>query len=163
MTLPRLFAISMLALCPGLSAYASGKKGETAGITFHLQADESDSPKMTFPQLTAGKQLTYRRSPEINIKDIAAFNPFPSQDGEGYGAVLQLKPHAKNRFAAISNSNVNRWMVAMVNGRIVDAVIIDKQVDDGFLVVWKGIGSAEIDAFDQTVPRIGEKTPRKKK
>lgn len=162
MTLPRLFAVALLSLTPGLSAHASGKKGEATGISFHLQADETDNPKMVFPQLTNGKQLVFRRAPEVNTKDIAAFNPFPSQDGDGFGVVLQLKPVAKNRFAALSNAAVNRWMVAMVNGRIVDAVLIDKEVNDGFLVIWKGIGAAEIDAFDQKVPRIGEEKPRKK-
>jgi hypothetical protein len=51
-------------------------------------------------------------------------------------------------------------MIAMVNGRVVDAVIVDKQIDDGVLVIWKGIGQAEVDAFDSQVPRIGEKKPR---
>lgn len=161
MTLPRLLAIVLLALCPGLTAHAGGKKGDATGISFHLQADPTDNPKMIFAQMTNGQQLVYRRSPEISTKDIAAFNPFPSQDGEGYGALLQLKPSAKNRFAAITNASVNRWMVAMVNGRVVDAVIIDKQVDDGHVVIWKGIGQAEIDAFDAMVPRIGEKKPRR--
>lgn len=161
MTLPRLFAIALLTLCPGLTAHAGGKKGENSGISFHLQGDASDNPKMVFQQLTGGKQVVYRRNPDFLTKDIAAFNPFPSQDGEGYGAVLQLTPAAKNRLAAITNSNANRWMLAMVNGRVVDAVIIDKQVDDGYLVIWKGIGAAEIDAFDSKVPRIGEKKPRR--
>ena len=161
MTLPRLFAIVLLALCPGLTAHAGGKKGDKAGISFHIQADPTDNPKMIFEQRTNGQMLVFRRNPEIMTKDIIAFNPFPSQDGEGYGALLQLKPSAKNRFAAISNAGVNRWMVAMVNGRVVDAVIIDKQVDDGYLVIWKGIGQAEIEAFDAMVPRIGEKKPRR--
>ncbi len=161
MTLPRLFAIAVLSLCSGLTAHAGGKKGENSGISFHLQGDPSDNPKMVFQQNTGGQQVVYRRNPEFMTKDIAAFNPFPSQDGEGYGAVLQLKPSAKNRLAAITNANVNRWMLAMVNGRKVDAVIIDKQVDDGYLVIWKGIGAAEIEAFDKQVPRIGESKPRR--
>lgn len=161
MTLSRLLAIVLLSLCPGLTAHAGGKKGEKAGISFHMQADDTDNPKMIFPQLTNGKQLVFRQNPEVMTKDIAAFNPFPSQDGDGFGVVVQLKPAAKSRFAAISNTSISRWMVARVNGRVVDAVIIDKQVDDGFLVVWKGIGQAEIDAFDAMVPRIGEKKPRR--
>jgi hypothetical protein len=161
MTLPRLLAIVLLALCPGLTAHAGGKKDGKSGISFHFQADPTDNPKMIFPQMTNGQQVFYRRNPEVMTKDIAAFNPFPSQDGEGFGALLQLKPSAKNRLAAVTNANVNRWMVAMVNGRVVDAVIIDRQVDDGHLVIWKGIGQAEIDAFDTQVPRIGEKKPRR--
>jgi hypothetical protein len=161
MTLPRLFAIALLSLCPGLTAHAGGKKGEDSGISIHLQGDPSDNPKMTFQQFNAGQNMVFRRNPEFMTKDIAAFNPFPSQDGQGYGAVLQLKPSAKNRLAAITNANINRWMLTVVNGRKVDAVLIDKQVDDGYLVIWKGIGAAEIDVFDKQVPRIGESKPRR--
>jgi hypothetical protein len=161
MTLPRLFAIAILSLTPGLTAHAGGKKGENSGISFHLQGDPSDNPKMIFQQNTAGKQVVYRRNPDFMTKDVAAFNSFPSQDGKGFGVVLQLKPGAKNRLAAVTSANIDRWMLAMVNGRKVDAVIIDKQVDDGYLVIWKGIGQAEIDAFDAQVPRIGEKKPRR--
>lgn len=161
MTLPRFVAIALLSLCPGLTAHAGGKKGEKSGISFHMQGDPTDHEKMIFPQLTNGQELVYRRNPEFMTKDIAAFNPFPSQDGEGYGVVLQLKPGAKNRLAAVTSANTGRWMIAMVNGRLVDAVLIDKQVEDGLLVIWKGIGGAEIEAFDSQVPRIGEKKPRR--
>jgi hypothetical protein len=161
MTLPRFFVIAVLALCPGLSAHAGGKKGENSGVSFHLQGDPTDNPKMIFPQLTNGQELVFRRNPDFHTKDIAAFNPFPSQDGEGYGVLIQLKPGAKNRLSALTNANTNRWMLAVVNGRKVDAVLIDKQVDDGYLVIWKGIGAAEIEAFDTQVPRIGEKKPRR--
>lgn len=162
MNLPRLLAIAVLALFPGLTAHASGKKGDATTISFHLQADDTDNPKLIFPQATAGKQVFYRRGPDVNFKDIAAFSPFPSQDGEGIGIVVQLKPHAKNRLAALTNGAVNRWMLAMVNGRIVDAVIIDREISDGRLVIWKGIGAAEIDVLDEKIPRIGEEKPRKK-
>lgn len=160
MTLPRLLAVLLFALCPGLTAHAGGKKGEKSGISFHLQAEQTDNPKMVFVQPTNGQQVPYRRNPEIMTKDIAAFDPFPSVDGDGYGAKLQLKPSARNRLAAVTNANVNRWLLAMVNGRVVDAVIVDKQIDDGVLVIWKGIGKAEIDELDSKIPRIGEKKPR---
>jgi len=161
MTLPRLFAIALLSLCPGLTAQAGGKKGENSGITFHMQGDASDNPKMIFPQFNAGQQMFFRRVPEVTTKDIVAFNPFPSQDGEGFGMVVQLSPAAKNRIAAVTNANQRRWLLAMVNGRNVDAVYIDKMVDDGQLVIWKGIGGAEIEAFDKKIPRIGEAKPRR--
>ena len=163
MTLPRVVAAILLSACAVLPLHASGKKGETAGISFHLQADQTDNAKMIFPRETNGQKLVYKRVPEIITKDIAGFAPFPSRDGEGYGAVLQLKSGAKNRWSAVTSTSVNRWVVAMVNGRIVDAVMIDKQIDDGVVVIWKGIGEAEITAFDQVVPRIGEAKPRGKK
>jgi hypothetical protein len=163
MTLPRFATAILFAACAVLPLHASGKKGEASGISFHLQADQSDNAKMIFPRETNGKMLVYKRVPEIITKDIAGFSPFPSRDGEGYGVVLQLKSGPKNRWSAVTSTSVNRWIVAMVNGRIVDAVMIDKQIDDGMIVIWKGIGEAEIAAFDQEVPRIGEAKPRGKK
>ncbi|TAE78807.1 MAG: hypothetical protein EAZ65_07265 [Verrucomicrobia bacterium] len=161
MTPSRFVAIALLALCPGFPALAGGKKDGKSGISFHLQADPTDNPKMIFAQMTNGQQVFYRRSPEVMTKDISAFAPFDSEDGEGFGTLLQLKSPARNRLAATTNANVNRWLLAMVNGRVVDAVIIDKQIDDGQMVIWKGIGQSEIDAFDAQVPRIGEKKPRR--
>ena len=163
MTLPRIAATILLSACAVLPLHASGKKGQETGISFHLQADQTDNEKMIFPQDTIGQRLVYKRVPELITKDVAGFAPFPSRDGEGYGAVLQLKSNAKNRWSAVTSTSVNRWVVARVNGRIVDAVMIDKQIDDGVVVIWKGIGDAEIAAFDQVVPRIGETKPRGKK
>jgi hypothetical protein len=129
-------------------------------LTFHLQAEEGDNPKMTFPQLTAGKQLVFRRLPEVGTRDIASFNAFPSRDGDGYGLLLQLKPGAVNRISAVTNMSQGRWLLAMVNGRTADAVLIDKPVNDGQLVIWKGVSEAEVAQLDQTLPRIGEAKPR---
>jgi len=161
MTLSRLSALALLAICSALPLHASGKKGEAMGVSFHVQADPTDSQKMIFAQDTNGKKVLYKRLPEVRTKDIAAFMPFPSRDGEGFGVVLQLKSSPKSRYAAVTGTNINRWMVAMVNGRVVDAVIIDKQIDDGMVVIWKGIGNAEIEALDALIPRIGEAKPRR--
>ena len=163
MILPRLAAATLLAFAALQPLHASGKKGEPSGISIHLQGEENDNPKMIIVLPTNGKNIPYRRLPEIVTKDIAKFAPFPSQDGEGYGVVLELKSGVKNRWAAITSANINRWVMAMVNGRAVDAVMIDKQITDGVIVIWKGIGEGEIAAFDEMVPRIGEEKPRGKK
>ena len=53
-------------------------------------------------------------------------------------------------------------LLAMTNGRPVDMVEIDQPVDDGFIVIWKGITEADIRLYDDAVPRIGEDTNKKK-
>jgi hypothetical protein len=53
-------------------------------------------------------------------------------------------------------------MVARVNGRVVDGVVIDKQIEDGFIIIWKGVTLAEINLYDKAAPRIGAKGPKKK-
>lgn len=63
---------------------------------------------------------------------------------------------AGSRLAAISTANQGLWLLTMVNGRIVDGVLIDKPVEDGLLVIWKGVTASEIRAFDKERPRIGQ-------
>lgn len=150
-----LFPIACLILC-SLPATASGKKGEETGVSFHLETEAGGNPKMVFTQLTAGKERDFYRTPEITTKSVISFSPFPSEDEGTYGVVLQLDRRGANRLGAITAANPERWLLAMVNGRVVDAVLIDKQVADGMLVIWKGVTLQEVKAFDKVVPRLGE-------
>ncbi|MCH7226778.1 hypothetical protein [Haloferula sp. A504] len=150
----------LLLILVAVPLQAGGKKEGAAGIAFHLETNPGDNPKMIFTQFVAGRERVFRRVPEIGPTDIAAFNPFPSQDGDGYGVLLKLKGGPTNRLSAITAANMGRWMIARVNGRIVDGVIIDQQVTDGEMVIWKGIALAEINELDKRIPRIGERKPR---
>lgn len=158
----RIALLSIIALATGISpVIAGGKKENKASITFHIETESTDNPKMIFPQLTNGETRYFRRMPEITTKDVVSFAPFPSELGDDYGVVLKLKPAAVNRFAAVTNFNQGRWLVAQVNGRVVDGVMIDKTVNDGFVVIWKGITLADLAIFDAQMSRTGE--PEKKK
>jgi len=159
MTLLRLLLAGLLALGV-LPCHAGGKKENAAAISFHLEGDAGDNPKMVFGQFVAGRERPFRLVPEVSGNDIAAFNPFPSRNGEGYGVLLQLKPAAKNRYAAITAANQGRWLLARVNGRIVDAALIDRQVADGEIVIWKGVALGDVQLLDKQFPRLGEKKPR---
>ncbi len=151
---------AVLALAP--AAFAGGKKENKASVTFHMQTEATDNPKMIFPQLANGQTRYFRRMPEISTKDIASFSPFPSEIGGDYGVALKLKGGAINRLAAITNANQGRWMLAQVNGRVVDGVLIDKQIEDGVLVIWKGVTLADITLLDEDLPRAGEEGKKKK-
>ena len=158
----RIAALTMmvvLALAPGV--FAGGKKEEKTAVTFHLETEATDNPKMIFPQLANGQTRYFRRLPEISLKDIAFFNPFPSTVGEDYGLVFRLKPSAANRLAAITAANQGRWMIAQINGRVVDGVMIDQQITDGVIVIWKGVNLADIGLLDKELKRAGA-DPKKK-
>ncbi len=127
-----------------------------------METEASDNPKMIFPQMAAGQTRYFRRSPDIITKDVAAFSPFPSEFGEDYGMVFKLKSNAANRLSALTNVNQGKWVIAQINGRVVDGFLIDKQVDDGVIVIWKGVTLADIALFDAEVPRIGAKEKKKK-
>jgi hypothetical protein len=160
----RIAALSALVFLILISpVFASGKKENKASVTFHIQTEETDNPKMIFPQMANGKTRYFRRLPEISTKDIVSFRPFPSDaGGEDYGIVFRLKSNAVNRLAAITAANQGRWLVAQLNGRVVDGVMIDKQVSDGFIVIWKGATVGDIGLLDHDMPRIGAEGQKKK-
>jgi hypothetical protein len=135
-------------------AAAAGKASKKASVTFHLQTDANENPKMIFAQEMNGQTMHFRRMPEVGTRDLTTYSPFPSEGGGDFGAVFRLKGSAAGRLAAITNANQGRWLVAMVNGRIVDGVLINKQIDDGVLVIWKGLNLDDIAAIDQTLTRF---------
>lgn len=159
----RIAAVLMMAiLALSSSLFAGGKKEEKITITFHLETEATDNPKMIFRHETNGQARYFYRSPEIFLKDVVSFRPFPSEVGEDYGIIFKLKSNAANRLNAITNLNQGRWMIAQFNGRMVDAVIIDKPISDGFIVIWKGIRLEDTQALDKQLPRIGEEGKKKK-
>lgn len=158
----RTFALLLsatLGLIP-LPVQAGGKAGEKASLTFHLETDGNENPKMVFPENVAGRVRIFRRMSEVSEKDIESFSPIPAADGATYGLLIKLKPAGARRLAAVTATNQDRWLVARVNGRSVDSVQIDRQIDDGKLVVWKGVTALEIKMFDKIAPRIGETKKR---
>lgn len=164
----RLFPLAAAALAlSSLPASANGSKPENMGVTFHLETGSEDNPKMIFSAPIGGETKYFRRIPEVGTKDIEAFNPFPTEDGSSYGVIFKLGRGATNRLSGVSTANIGKWMLAMVNGRPVDALMIDQQVNDGYIVIWKGITLAEIREYDKIAPRINdlnkEKDKKKKK
>jgi hypothetical protein len=144
-------------------ADAGGKAGEDAVVSFHMETEHAENPNLVFSLEISGKVRHFRRMPEISTRDIAAFRPFPGDDGANtYGVVFQLKNQAARRLSNLTAANQGRMMVAMANGRVVDGVMIDQQVDDGFIVIWKGITEADIRLYDKEAPRIGEEKKKRR-
>lgn len=150
----------VLALAP--AAFAGGKKESKSTMSVHIETAASDNPKMIVPQEIGGQQRYFMRSPEVSGKDLESFAPFPSDVPGEYGIVFTMKPGSVGRIAAVTNVNQGRWMITQLNGRVVDGVIIDKQISDGRVVVWSGVTQQDIKLLDQDFPRTGE-TGKKKK
>jgi hypothetical protein len=160
---PRLaLLLMMLALVVAPAVFAGGKKDDRASVSFHMETEATDNPKMIFAQLTNGKTRYFRRIPDVSLKDIESFSPFPSDAGGGdYGVVFKLKSNAAGRLAAITNANQGKWMISELNGRVVDGLLIDKQISDGRLVIWKGVTLADITALEESLPRTGHEGQKK--
>lgn len=161
---PRFAAALMVlltVLCPAV--FAAGKADNKASVSVHMETESTDNPKMIFPQEIGGQSRYFRRMPEISIKDVISFTPFPSEAGGDFGVVFKLKDNAARRLSAVTAASQGRWLVTMINGRVVDGVIIDRQVDDGIVVAWRGITLADIAVLDDSLPRIGQEGGKKKR
>lgn len=156
-----ILTLLVLVFSPALSAM--GKKAPKFTISFHMETDGNDNPKMIFSQLANGQKRFFRRMPEISTSDIVSFRPFPASIGDDYGVLFKLNRNASNRLTGITTMNQGRWMIAEVNGRVLDGVLIDKPVNDGMLVIWKGVTLADIALFETTLPRTGEEDKKKAK
>ncbi|MEJ6645093.1 MAG: hypothetical protein QNL33_17735 [Akkermansiaceae bacterium] len=151
----RRLIISLCALSLLAPAYGMGKKKDKNTLTFHLQGDQTDGPKMVFPLPMGNQKGFFRKSPLTFTKEILAYQPFFSDDGTA-GATFAFSQGASTRIAALTTQNQGKWIVAMLNGRPVDFVRIDRPVQDGRLVIWRGIKESEIFAFDYVISHIGE-------
>lgn len=154
-TINAVIVIAFVFLAGGVMA--GGNKGKKVDISFHIETEASDNPKMIFPHEVMGKQRFFRRIPEVSSIDFVAFTPFPADDQASYGVILQLKDNARRRLAAVTQISSGKWLVCQAFGRIVDGVLVEDTVDDGVVVVWKGLSLEEIGQMDESIPRIGEK------
>ena len=82
-------------------ASAAGKRPQEGSITFHVEGTGSDHPKMVFR--VPESQKVFQRLASITNDDIAAFQAFPSEDGN-YGAVFHLRKRGANRLYALSTA-----------------------------------------------------------
>ncbi len=137
------------------AASGMGKRPEKNRLTFHLEGDVSDGPKMVFPLQMGNKKRFFKKSPITFTKEITSLKHFRSEDGN-YGATFTFNKAASSRIAALTTQNQGEWLVAMLNGRPVDGVYIDQPINDGRLVIWQGIKQVEIIRFEYAFPLTGE-------
>lgn len=144
-----LMLIFLVVMAPAVDA-AGSKKGK-AQVSFHLQADVGDAPKMIYPLMVGSAPMNFKRMPEVQTDDIASYKALPSKDKEGfYDIIVQLKPHAAQRLQLITNAHRGRFMASQLNGRTGEAMLIDQQVNDGVLVIWGVATAADLEVLAKT-------------
>lgn len=145
---PALFALLLTPLLLGMS------KKVPYSITFHAQATEQDLPKTYFPLDMGGQRMIFKLIPEVSQENIVAFHPFPSGDGNGQGVALQLDFRGKGSLEIITRERKGEYLIAMVNGKPTDFVVMDEPVTDGLITIWQGITPEIIAQMDKKLPRI---------
>ncbi|MFC4995579.1 hypothetical protein [Rubritalea tangerina] len=153
----RLFLLLALSLIGLQLSYAGGKKPAPISITFHTEATNLESKKLSFEIDTPKGKRYMSKTPFIMTSDIAAYHATPSeQDPEFYKVSFQLKRAGASRLRAVSGQYAGKWIMCAINGRVVDMLYIDRQVDGRVITVWRGVDQTMLSALNQLVPRMGE-------
>ncbi len=142
---PAAFALAAALLVPLLVA---GKKKEAAIVGFHLEAEESDAAKKTTRVVVDGLTFRVRREPEFSKHDITGYYPFLSKDGKSFGTAFRLDDNAAKKLHALSAKAIGRKLLTVVDTDTIAFVVIDGQVDDNYVICWKGLTKKHLSSFE---------------
>jgi hypothetical protein len=152
-----LLQILLLATFP-LCLTAGGKKMDPSiAIRFHVQTNTFDTSFAA--KLLLGnppREVLVEKIPSISERSIASFYPYQAPDGS-YGVVFQLDRDGELNLETISAAKRGTLMVAIINGRVVAALNIDKRISDGIIYVPSGVTLPEIRAMGASFTIMGRK------
>lgn len=145
----------MTAVC-GLLVSCDHFKENKVFITAHVQSNEVEHPAEIMKLPIGGQEMTFKKIPEFSQRNLAAFEPFPAEDGQGKGMVLQLDAGGKNYLEAASRLHQGMIMLTMINAIPVDMVELDQPITDGRFTIWRGVSDETIAEMDKFYPRISK-------
>ena len=156
---------AVLSLASGV--HGSGKSSGVY-IGLHAEGDEQDGPRMVRPNMIDGKKHFFRVSPELVTRHFDSFRAFVAEDGATYGAALHLNDEGQRAMAVLCSTNQGRLARTIVNGRALDVIKIDRPGDDGYFIIWSGLGPDDLKLFSQKLKRLdgglpGENGKKEKK
>lgn len=142
--------------CPG-----AGQKHKTYVATFHVEAAENFNPKMVTPLKLGSqhKQYFFSKLPTFTDHDIAWFYPFTAQDGITYGVAFRFKEHAAVELKAITLTNQGKLLGIKCSDAPIHAVLIDRPIDDGVVVIWEGLQQRHLQEFRKRFPHVDDLAP----
>jgi len=138
-------------------ASAKGKKRPPVQISFHLETSDVRNKELVVEADTPMGKKFIQKTPLFVTSSVTAYYPFPSpHEGELYGVSLQLNRKASSLLRVTSAQNKGSYIVANVNGKVVDMILIDKEVDGRVITIWRGIDPAILKLVNPMMPQIGE-------
>lgn len=142
--------VFLIAAC--VTSCASNKDDKVI-ITVHSQGTDMDSKKTVFSRPIEGRSTLFKIIPEFSTQSLSAFHPFPAKDGT-YGISMKLDFKGRNALELVTRLRKGEILMSMVNGTVVDYVIIDRPITDGIFTIWNGFSEELITALDEKYPRI---------
>ena len=139
-----------------LTLVAGGKKQDPEiAVRFHLETNTVDASFGTAVQLTdPPREMKVEKIPAISERNIVSFYPFKAADGT-FGAAFRLDRLGTIDLETLSLEHRTRSLLAVVNGRPVTPLTVDKPFHDGIIFIPFGLLPNDIRAMGQSWPIMG--------
>ncbi len=133
-------------------------------VRFHSTANPVEGEPFVMKIMVPNppREVTIHKVPEISEQDIIAIYPFSAPDGT-MGCSFKLDAHGGIGLGTLSVDRRGSILVALVNGRVVTAMMIDRPVTDGIITISSGLTAQEIVMLQQKFRTLGQKVPMKRK
>ncbi len=153
-----LLSLFLAAVALTTAAFAGGKSAAPY-VGIHAEGEEYEGPKMVRPNVVNGTKHYFRVSPEVVTRHFEAFRGFVAEDGASYGAALKLTAEGERAMAVMCTNNQGRLARTIVNGKALDVIRIDRAPQDGYFIVWSGLGQADLKLLSQKLKRLDSGLP----
>jgi len=135
--------VATLFLALALVGFA--QKRNALSLTFHVETNSRDTASFAIPVdlKNLHRQAFIEKMPSITEREVQGIYPFLAADGT-QGCAFQLDNHGTIWLDTLSVEHRGMALVAMVNGRIVCDLLIDKPVTDGIISIPCGLTPADM-------------------
>ena len=154
--------IVLFLLATAMWCHWMGKQYKLYLVTFHIEGESTDNPKMITPVKLGQehRQYFFSKIPTFTDNDIAWFYPFSAADGVSFGVAFRMKEHATIELKAITLTNQGKLLGLRCSDAPLQAVLIDKPIDDGVVVIWSGLQQRHLQEFRKRFPHVDDYKPK---
>ncbi len=148
-------------LAAALWCEGAGKQYKLHIVTFHVEGEETDNPKMITPVKLGQEHRQY------------LFQQDPVLQRQGHRLVLSVhrvgRGHLRgglpaqgarrHELKAITLTNQGKLLGLRCSDAPLQAVLIDRPIDDGVVVVWSGLQQKHLQEFRKRFPHVDDFQP----
>lgn len=149
--------LRFLLLIPlAILSIAAAKKRPEVTVRFFTETNPQDTNAFATPVTLRypPRQVYIDKIAAISERDIVGIYPFPAADGT-MGCAFKLDEHGRIGLDTLSVEKRGTSLVAVVNGRQVIDMQIDRRVSDGFVTIPNGLTPLEIAMLQKKYKVIG--------
>ncbi len=144
--------IGVLAAGP---VWAGAKKAPAVAVQFFIQAEQRDGATFTTTLTWQGRTVFVSKLPLATEQDFVGMYPYRAVDGS-FAVAFRLHDPGRLALQTISVAKRGGRLYAVVSGRVITPIAIDRIVSDGIISVPFGLTEMEIRGLGDRIPLMKE-------